>query len=72
MMSGWSVLDDYLLSYCTTSEVRRTVRASALSVTLEMVKEGRISLRQDSAFSPLWVRSQDMADVSGDAKAIRR
>ena len=58
----WTDLDDYLLAYCTTPAMRRTVRASAFSVTLEMVKDGRISLRQDRAFSPLWVRSRDTTD----------
>jgi segregation and condensation protein A len=52
----WTVLDDFLIHYCTTPEMRRTVRASAFSVTLEMVKEGKIALRQDHAFAPLWVK----------------
>ena len=59
----WTDLDHYLLAYCTTPALRRTVRASAFSVTLEMVKDGRISLRQDRAFSPLWVKSRDDASA---------
>ena len=59
----WTDLDSYLLAYCTTPDLRRTVRASAFSVTLEMVKEGRISLRQDRAFAPLWVRSREDRDA---------
>ena len=37
--------------------MRSTVLASALSATLEMVREGRMSLRQDEPFAPLWVKS---------------
>ena len=38
--------------------MRRTVRASSFSATLEMVREGVIDVRQDSAFSPLQVRGR--------------
>ena len=37
--------------------MRPTVLASALSATLEMVREGKLTLRQDEAFAPLWVKS---------------
>ena len=53
----WSVLDEFLLTYCPAPEMRRTVRASAFSVTLELVKEGRLALRQDRAFAPIWVKA---------------
>ena len=53
----WSVLDTYLVAFCPTPALLRTVRASAFSVALEMVKEGQIALRQDHAFAPLWVRA---------------
>ena len=43
----WTILDDYLLQYCVTPELRRTVRASAFSASLELVREGVISIRQD-------------------------
>jgi segregation and condensation protein A len=36
--------------------MRSTVMASALSATLEMVREGKLTLRQDAAFAPLWVK----------------
>jgi segregation and condensation protein A len=55
----WTVLDSYLVAFCTSPERRRTVRASALSVSLEMVREGAITLRQDQAFAPLWIKKKD-------------
>ena len=53
----WTVLDSYLVDYCTTPEMRRTVLASSFSASLEMVREGLISIRQDEAFAPLWIKS---------------
>ncbi len=63
-VSDWSVLDTYLAVYCTNPETRRTVRASAFSAALEMVRQGEISLRQDGAFAPLWIKRR-MRDALG-------
>ena len=60
----WTDLDAYLLAWCATPELRRTVRASTFSVTLEMVKDGRVSLRQDRPFAPLWMRSRQDIDAA--------
>ena len=57
----WSVLDDYLLQYCVSREMARTVRASSFSASLELVREGRLDLRQDRAFAPIWVRKRSAA-----------
>ncbi len=57
----WTLLDSYLIDYCTTPEMRRTVRASALSAMLEMVREGVIAIRQDQAFAPIWVKNNPVA-----------
>ncbi len=52
----WTALDAFLIDFCVTPELRRTVRASSFSAMLEMVKEGKLSLRQDGHFAPLWVK----------------
>jgi len=52
----WTVLDTYLMTFCATPEMRRTVWASTLSSSLEMAREGMISIRQDAAFAPLWIK----------------
>lgn len=54
--TDWIVLDSYLTDYIASPGQRATVLASALSATLEMVREGRLKLRQDEAFGSLWVR----------------
>jgi segregation and condensation protein A len=56
MAQQWTVLDDYLVQYCLTPELARTVRASTFSASLELVREGLLDLRQDRAFAPIWVR----------------
>lgn len=52
----WMALDDFLLQFCLDAPTARTVRASAFSASLEMAREGRILIRQDRAFAPLWVK----------------
>lgn len=42
---------------------RRSVRASGLSASLELVKEGKAHLRQAAHFAPLWVRDAQGEDA---------
>ncbi len=56
-IEDWVALDEYLLRYVVEPAMRPTVLASAFSATLEMVREGKLVLRQDGHFAPLWVRS---------------
>jgi segregation and condensation protein A len=49
-------LDTYLMEYMVEPAMRPTVLASALSATLEMVREGKLTVRQDEAFAPVWVK----------------
>jgi segregation and condensation protein A len=55
-LSDWVTLDTYLIDYMVEPSMRSTVMASALSATLEMVREGKLSVRQDEAFAPVWVK----------------
>ncbi len=62
MAGDWSRLDDYLFHYAVEPSMRATVRASAFSAMLEMVKEGRVEVRQDLTFAPLWLRRRAGGD----------
>jgi segregation and condensation protein A len=67
----WTVLDDYLLRYCVDLPTARTVRASAFTASLEMVREGLFDMRQDRPFAPIWVRRREneslgAAQLAGD------
>ena len=57
----WTVIDPFLAAFCATPEINRTVKASTLSASLEMVREGVISIRQDEAFAPLWIKRKPPA-----------
>ncbi|MGA8170418.1 MAG: ScpA family protein [Methylocystis sp.] len=65
----WTVLDDFLLRYCVDPATARTVRASAFSASLEMVREGRLHIRQDRAFSPIWLMRREPAEDTGELGA---
>jgi len=66
----WTVLDDFLIQFCVDPTTARTVRASAFSASLEMVREGRFHMRQDRAFSPIWVmRREPSAEADGSSAA---
>jgi segregation and condensation protein A len=54
--ADWVALDPFLIDYAVEPAMRATVRASALSAMLEMVREGTMDLRQDRPFAPLYVR----------------
>lgn len=57
----WTALDQFLISYLTTPEERATAIASSFAATLELVREGHVEVRQQDAFSPLYLRSRTAA-----------
>ena len=59
----WAPLDSYLVEYLVQPEMRATARASALSASLELVREGDIELRQSGHFAPLYVRRRMQAEM---------
>jgi segregation and condensation protein A len=52
----WAPLDSFLMEYIVQPGLRATARASALSASLELVREGEVELRQAAPFTPLYVR----------------
>lgn len=59
----WTAFDDWLLEACLDPKMRRTARASSFSASLELVREGKIELRQDAIFAPIWIRACSAASV---------
>jgi segregation and condensation protein A len=55
-VGDWASLDQYLFDFMIEPEMRSTIMASSLSATLEMVREGRLRLRQDEPFGRIWIR----------------
>ena len=55
-LSEWTALDHFLLRYVGDPGQRVSAIASAFAASLEMVREGRLEIRQDEAFAPIYVR----------------
>ncbi len=63
--ADWCPLEAHLAAYMTAPDMAPTVRASALSAMLEMVREGLIDVRQDAPFAPLMLRRRrDVAEAA--------
>lgn len=62
-LTDWTALDGFLTQYMTSPQERATAIASSFAASLELVREGRIEMRQHGAFSPLYLRGR--AGVSG-------
>src|SRR5262249_50064903 len=65
---GWTAFDDFLLEACANSAMRRSARASIFSASLELAREGKIELRQERTFAPLWLRAPSEHPV--DERAV--
>jgi segregation and condensation protein A len=55
-MDEWGTFDMWLERYLATKETRRSVRASSFTASLELARDGRIEMRQDEAFKPIYIR----------------
>ncbi len=54
-ITGWTALQHYLLEYLPPAD-RVTATASAFAASLELVREGRLEIRQEGAFQPIYMR----------------
>ncbi|MDQ0457202.1 segregation and condensation protein A [Rhizobium paknamense] len=55
-ITDWTALDSYLLQYLTDPAERITAIASAFAASLELVREGKLQIRQEGAFQPIYMR----------------
>jgi segregation and condensation protein A len=55
-MDDWSTFDNWLANYLDDPELRRSVKASSFTASLELAREGLIEMRQDGAYGPLYMR----------------
>ncbi|MGF0537921.1 segregation and condensation protein A [Agrobacterium sp. ES01] len=56
-IKDWTALDQFLLRYLTKPEERVTAIASAFAASLELVREGKMEIRQEGAFEPIYMRA---------------
>jgi len=57
-IAEWTPMEVLFSPYLAAPGMRRSVTASAFGASLEMVREGRIELRQTQHFEPLYVRDR--------------
>jgi len=58
-LADWTPLDASLLPYVPSPEMHNSVIASSFAATLELVREGKLEIRQDEAFAPLYLKKGD-------------
>ncbi len=57
----WVALDRYLIKYLSDPSESRTMIASSFAASLELVREGRLEIRQERAFAPVFMRQGRVA-----------
>lgn len=57
-VGDWTTLDSFLIEYLAAPEEKRTAMASSFAATLEMVREGKLEVRQDQVFAPIYLRGR--------------
>jgi segregation and condensation protein A len=67
-LKDWTALDQYLVRYLSDPEERVTAIASSFAASLEMVREGRLEIRQDGAFQPIYMRRPVEAELCAGSK----
>jgi segregation and condensation protein A len=65
-MDEWGAFDTWLERYLASPETRRSVRASSFTASLELARDGRIEMRQEQAFEPIYMRRRVLAAVEGN------
>jgi segregation and condensation protein A len=60
IQADWTAFDSFLLEACSDSQMRRSARASTFAASLELAREGKIEMRQERAFAPIWLRPRDV------------
>jgi segregation and condensation protein A len=60
-MDDWGSFDSWLADYLADDKMRRSVTASSFTASLELAREGRIEIRQDEAFKPIYMRRRVLA-----------
>jgi segregation and condensation protein A len=60
-MNDWAAMDEWLADYLAEPSMRRSVKASSFTASLELAREGVLELRQEEAFRPIYMRRKASA-----------
>jgi segregation and condensation protein A len=66
-VANWRELSSFLPAAPKGEEFRRSAVAATFAAVLELARSGRLELRQDQAFGPIWLRSGTAARGEGEA-----
>ncbi|MGO1160503.1 segregation and condensation protein A [Brucella pseudogrignonensis] len=68
MREDWISLDRFLINYALTPQERASALASSFAASLELVREGKLEVRQNAPFEPIYMRTQaGMNELDEDA-----
>lgn len=59
IVKDWTNFDSFLEEYMAQPGMKRSVRASSFTASLELAREGTIELRQHEPFAPIFFRHRD-------------
>lgn len=62
-LADWTPLDAFLIPYIPTPAMRNSAIASSFAATLELVREGKLKIRQEEAFAPLYLKRGDASST---------
>jgi segregation and condensation protein A len=65
-MDDWGRFDGWLASYMSEPAERASFIASSLTAGLELAREGKLELRQERAFEPIYMRRRSEASHPGE------
>lgn len=64
----WISLDRFLINYALTPQERASALASSFAASLELVREGKLEVRQNAPFEPIYMLAQaGMNELDEDA-----
>jgi len=66
--SDWTPMDAFLLQYVPDPSMRVSVIASSFAATLELVREGKLAMRQEKAYAPLYLKKSNTAGPNNAGK----
>ena len=66
-IGDWTALQHYILPYLPPED-RITATASAFAASLELVREGKLEMRQEGAFQPIYLRKGQGSEMAPEAE----
>ncbi|WP_374833196.1 segregation and condensation protein A [Paenochrobactrum pullorum] len=62
-IDDWMALDQFLIRYLIAPDKRVSALASSFAASLELVREGKLEIKQASAFEPVYMRQSERRNL---------